>query len=71
MKIKTIRRDFIIGPEACDEISDLIMEFCESIGVDRKDALRYRLSAEECIICEEVNLLVQFLMEIISRLVPW
>jgi Na+/H+-dicarboxylate symporter len=26
------------------------MGFCESIGVERKDALRYRLSAEECLL---------------------
>ena len=47
---ETLRKDFILRPEACDEISELVFDHCISTGTERKDALRYRLSAEECLL---------------------
>lgn len=49
-KIKAMEKNYILSSEACDEISALIMEFCMNIGTEKKDALRYRLSAEECLL---------------------
>lgn len=49
-KPKAVQQSFILDPESCDKVADLIMEFCTQAGADRKDALRFRLSAEECII---------------------
>lgn len=46
----TTKRSFRLDAASCDEIADMIMEFCIRIGTDRKDALRYRLSAEECLL---------------------
>ena len=43
-------KSFILCPEACDEISQLIMDFCGKVGTERKDAIRYSLSAEECML---------------------
>jgi Na+/H+-dicarboxylate symporter len=48
--IKNVNKNYKLTPEACDEIAELIMEFCSGIRTDRKDALRYRLSAEECLL---------------------
>ena len=36
--------------QVCDEIAEQIAAFCKSRKIDRKDALRYRLSAEECLL---------------------
>ena len=43
-------KSFILCPEACDEISNLIMDYCGKVGTERKDAIRYSLSAEECML---------------------
>ena len=45
-----IRKEFILDAAACDEISELVFDRCISNGTERKDALRYRLSAEECLL---------------------
>ena len=45
-----IDKSFILSREACDEASMLVMDFCSMIGVERKDALRYSLSIEECML---------------------
>ena len=41
---------FTLDPAACDEIAARITEFCRSAHVERRDALRYRLAAEECLL---------------------
>ena len=48
-KLETVRRKFQLTAEACDEISDLIISFCDAAGVDPNDTTRYRLSAEDCL----------------------
>ena len=48
-ELETIRRKFQLTAEACDEISDLIIAFCDKAGVDPNDTIRYRLSAEDCL----------------------
>ena len=47
---RMIEQEFILEASACDRIADLIMDFCRSEKVDGKDAIRYRLSAEECLL---------------------
>lgn len=49
-KIISFEKSFALCPRACDEISDLIMDYCGKVGTERKEALRYRLSAEECLL---------------------
>ena len=48
-ELETVRRKFQLTAEACDEISDLIITFCDAAGVDPNDTTRYRLSAEDCL----------------------
>lgn len=48
--MKTIRQSFQLNTAVCDEIAEQITEFCKRIGTDQKDMLRYRLSAEECLL---------------------
>ena len=43
-------KDFILEPAACDEIAALITEFCRSVDIENRNALRYRLAAEECLL---------------------
>ncbi len=40
---------YTLTKQACDEISEQILTFCESLKMDNKDTLRYRLSVEECL----------------------
>ncbi len=49
-EITNTEKSFILSAETCDEISGLVMDFCGESGTERTDALRYRLSAEECIL---------------------
>lgn len=49
-KIKTINKTFELNVRSCDEISDAVNEFCKEAGADSKDILKYRLSAEECLL---------------------
>ena len=41
---------FVLSDQACDEIAARITEFCAAGKIERKEALRYRLSAEECLL---------------------
>ncbi len=43
-------KTYELTKEACDMIADDIMVFCEAQKISRKNALRYRLSAEECLL---------------------
>lgn len=47
---ETKRKKYILDAASCDEISELIYEFCNEAGCEKKDSLRYRLSAEECLL---------------------
>ena len=47
---RMIEQEFTLEASACDRIADLIMDFCRSEKVDGKDAIRYRISAEECLL---------------------
>ena len=40
----------ILNRETCDRISDLIMAFCKKEKAENQDAVRHRLSAEECLL---------------------
>ena len=48
--MEALHQTFSLSLEACDEISMLVQEFCEKAGAERKDAVRYRLSVEECLV---------------------
>lgn len=48
--LETIRKQFNLDARACDEISELIGAFCEKNKTEHSDAIRYRLSAEECLL---------------------
>ena len=43
------RKKYTLSAEACDAVAGDIMDFCRRAGVSRKDALRCRLSAEDCL----------------------
>ena len=43
------RKKYTLSAEACDAVAGDIMDFCRRAGVNRKDALRCRLSAEDCL----------------------
>ncbi len=49
-KTGTIHKTFELNNRSCDEIADIISGFCTDAGADQKDVLRYRLSAEECLL---------------------
>ena len=48
--MKKTELEYTLSEESCDQIAEQIAAFCNSIGMDRKDALRHRLSAEECLL---------------------
>lgn len=48
--IGIIHKTFEMNEQCCDEIADLVSGVCNDVGADSKDALRYRLSAEECLL---------------------
>ena len=35
---------------ACDEIASQIVSFCSGLRIEKRDAIRYRLAAEECLL---------------------
>lgn len=45
-----IEKTFVLDPSACDEVAEQITAFGESLKLERKDILRYRLAAEECLL---------------------
>ena len=49
-KAQTQEAAYALSERACDEIAAHITAFCEELKIDRKLALRYRLSAEECLL---------------------
>lgn len=48
--MEAIKKNYSLTEQTCDETAELIAEFCDKVGTDNKDALRYRLSAEECLL---------------------
>ena len=50
MERKSIQKSYSLDPAACDEVAAQIVEFCGGLGIEKKDMLRYRLSAEECML---------------------
>lgn len=46
----TTTTTYSLTEQTCDEISEQISAFCERQKIDRKDALRHALSAEECLL---------------------
>ena len=48
--METIKLQYILTSEACDEIAGKVSEFCNGIGAESKDVLRYRLSVEDCLL---------------------
>ena len=49
-KTTPVSLTYTLTDQACDEIAEQITGFCERQSIDRKDTLRYRLSAEECLL---------------------
>ena len=43
-------RTFELSSENCDEIAQLVESFCAGAKIERKDAIRCRLSVEECLL---------------------
>jgi Na+/H+-dicarboxylate symporter len=54
-KMDLKKSTYQITDSACDQIADAIMEFCSLQKISHRDALRYRLSAEECLIYWQKN----------------
>lgn len=50
MSGREILKSYTLSPAACDDVAAEITGFCDRMKVDRKDALRVRLSAEECLL---------------------
>ena len=48
--MKTFNKVYKLDYAACDEIAERVTVFCQEVGADRKDAIRYRLSTEECLL---------------------
>ena len=48
--METKEATFVLTEQACDEIAAHIMDFCAARKIERKEALRHRLSAEECLL---------------------
>ena len=48
--METIEKQYRLTGAACDEIAAAIEEFCAAQKVERRAALRHRLSAEECLL---------------------
>ena len=48
--METLEKTYQLTGAACDEIAAAIADFCAGQKVDRKEALRHRLSAEECLL---------------------
>ena len=48
--METVEKTYQLTSAVCDEIASAITDFCARQKVDRKDALRHRLSAEECLL---------------------
>lgn len=46
-KLSQQKREFILSPQGIDDISQLFNDSLETVGTDRKDILRLRLSLEE------------------------
>ncbi|MBR6025856.1 MAG: dicarboxylate/amino acid:cation symporter [Firmicutes bacterium] len=45
-----IEKEYILDNSCIDEIAELVMQFCGAYKIDSKDALRYRLSIESCLL---------------------
>ena len=48
--MKAVTKLLQLDEAAIDEVTDAIAEFCQQVGTEHKDMLRYRLSAEECLL---------------------
>ena len=48
--METIATQYLLTAAACDEIAAAIETFCGAQKIERREALRYRLSAEECLL---------------------
>lgn len=44
-----VNEKFELTADACDEAAVLIADFCSKMNLDKKDAIRYRLAAEDCL----------------------
>ena len=47
--MESIKGQYELTREACSEISRAIMDFCTKIRVERKEALKVCMSAEDCL----------------------
>lgn len=48
--MNSMTESYVLDPETVDTVSGFIMEFCEEVGTSRRDALRHRISTEECML---------------------
>lgn len=44
-----VNETFALTVDACDEVPRRIAAFCSEMKAERRDALRYRLAAEDCL----------------------
>jgi len=49
-RVETTEKTYRLTGAACDEIAAAVEEFCAKQKLDRKEALRHRLSVEECLL---------------------
>ncbi|MBR0381434.1 MAG: cation:dicarboxylase symporter family transporter [Eubacterium sp.] len=48
--MKADENKYILNYESCDRIAAQIMDFCEQKKINKKNAIRYRIAAEECLL---------------------
>lgn len=46
----SIKEQYVLDYETADKVSRLIMQFCKNINTKKSDALRHRITAEECML---------------------
>lgn len=46
----SIKEQYVLDYETVDKVSRLIMQFCKNINTKKSDALRHRITAEECML---------------------
>ena len=48
--METVKLQYELTSESCDDITSKVLEFCKEMGSESKDALRYSLSVDECLL---------------------
>lgn len=48
--METSRTEYNLTSESCDNITNKVLQFCKQVGAESKDALRYSLTVDECLL---------------------